>query len=493
MEQLPVAGYFRVSHARDDMHAPRIYADEIERFCSYKDLELAQVYSDIDFSGWRDSKPRPSLELLLRQRSRYSAVVIPKLSRFARSVTHLTHLFDLFDKDGISLVFLDMNVDTGTSQGRLLRNVMAAFAEYESDVKSDYARAAHRHLASLGRPHGGNPPYGYENDCSNKTYTIIPDQAVVVREIFERYVARESATSICEDLNGRGIPTSKGSIWHTESVTRTIDKLAYAGFRRIGAEAFPATWPAIVSMSLWESARELRVSKRAARGSTRPSGPAAPKYLLSRLIHCGLCGRVLHHRPNPNGKQGSFYLCPKRRRGDLSPNCPGGGIAEHRAHRFVTDAFFDSYWCVLLERTGVDVRARWHQADLEERRNLLGQAIRRIELVPRETVGQKGAPRFRKLRIEWSAWSELSEGSVVAVTETPSDLVDSKACEHCGRRLVARQFKKMPGGERSGVCGACRRQDSLTGIVSQPPPIQPLGAERLSWPEWQRRFRQLRG
>jgi site-specific DNA recombinase len=67
--------------------------------------------------------------------------VIPKLSRFGRSVKDLVGLFDQFDRDGVALVFLDMNLDTSTSQGRLLRHVMVAFAEYESDVKGDYARA----------------------------------------------------------------------------------------------------------------------------------------------------------------------------------------------------------------------------------------------------------------------------------------------------------------------------------------------------------------
>lgn len=491
-EAKPVAGYYRVSLARDDMHAPDIYTGEIERFCTYQELDLDEVYSDIDFSGWRDSKPRPSLELLLQHRSRYSAVVIPKLSRFARSMSHLTQLFDTFDTDGISLIFLDMNVDTRTSQGRLLRNVMAAFAEYESDVKSDYARASHRHLATLGRPHGGNPAYGYDNDLVRKTYTVIPQQAAVVREIFERYLNQESATAICRDLNERGIPTSMGGIWQTESVTRVVDKVAYAGFRRIGSDIFAATWPAIIPMSMWEAARDLRVSRRAKRGSRRPSGPAAPKYLLSQMIHCGICGRVLHHRPNPNGRWGSFYSCPKRRRGDRSPNCPGGGIADHRAHRFVRDAFFESYWCVLLQRSGVDIRAKWEQADTEERRNLLRQAISRIELVPRETKTRKGAARFRKLRIEWAAWSEFSGDSSIAVTVVPADSPDSKVCEGCGRRLPVRAFKKTLGDERSPLCGACRRRAALAEVVSEAAPSVASGAEGLSWAEWQRRQQRLR-
>ena len=140
-EQRPVAGYFRVSQARDGMKAPEMYQDEIERYCRYKNVRLGHVFSDIDYSGYRGAKPRPALEDLKARRVEFDAVVIPKLARFGRSVKELVELFDLFDTDGISLVFLDMNIDTSTSQGRLLRHVMAAFAEYESDVKADYARA----------------------------------------------------------------------------------------------------------------------------------------------------------------------------------------------------------------------------------------------------------------------------------------------------------------------------------------------------------------
>jgi hypothetical protein len=40
--QLPTAGYFRVSVARDDMKAPELYRDEIERYCTYRRLKLAR-------------------------------------------------------------------------------------------------------------------------------------------------------------------------------------------------------------------------------------------------------------------------------------------------------------------------------------------------------------------------------------------------------------------------------------------------------------------
>jgi DNA invertase Pin-like site-specific DNA recombinase len=56
-----------------------------------------------------------------------------KLSRFGRSMSHLFELFDPFGDDGVDLIFLDIGVDPFTSQGSLLRNVISALAEYESD------------------------------------------------------------------------------------------------------------------------------------------------------------------------------------------------------------------------------------------------------------------------------------------------------------------------------------------------------------------------
>jgi len=125
----PMAGYFRVSEARDGMSAPEPYRSEIERYCAYKQMRVGQIFSDIDYLGWRGARSRPGLEALKEQRRSFSAIIVPKLSRFGRSVSELVRLFDLFDSEGIALVFLDMNVDTSTSQGRLLRHVMAAFAD----------------------------------------------------------------------------------------------------------------------------------------------------------------------------------------------------------------------------------------------------------------------------------------------------------------------------------------------------------------------------
>lgn len=84
-----VAGHFRFSRTRDGMHAREIYGHEIEPYCHYRRLELTKTYTYIDHSGCKEPPKRPGLRQLLEERDRYSATVVPKLSRFKRSMPHL--------------------------------------------------------------------------------------------------------------------------------------------------------------------------------------------------------------------------------------------------------------------------------------------------------------------------------------------------------------------------------------------------------------------
>jgi hypothetical protein len=85
-DQRGVAGYYRVSVARDDMKAPELYSDEITRYCGYRNLVVKEIFSDIDYSGYNNSERRPALNELVRRRHEFSAVIVPKLSRFGRSL-----------------------------------------------------------------------------------------------------------------------------------------------------------------------------------------------------------------------------------------------------------------------------------------------------------------------------------------------------------------------------------------------------------------------
>lgn len=385
----PCAGYLRVSQAREGMKAPELYEDEIRRYCSYKGLSLEEIFSDIDYSGYHNSENRPALKELVSRRAEFSAVIVPKLSRFGRSLKHLAQLFDTFDRDGIALIFLDMNIDSSTSQGRLLRHIMAAFAEYESDVKADYARANYRHAMQQGRT-WGQPPYGYR--AEDKRYYIIEDQAQIVRAVYECYIEGASLTRIASDLNAADLFGRRGGMWRTKHIGRILDNPAYAGVTVLGDEIFDAQWEPIVTRGVWDRVQHLRLPEQQGQRK-RKEGTGGP-YLLSGLIVCGTCGSNAHHHRKTTG---SAYRCMRQQH---SEKCDGGGVSRARADEMVTDAVLERVRFRFDEDVEfVTARDAWDRASLHDRRRLLRNVLDRVVIEPREPGEERHG--VRRLRVEW--------------------------------------------------------------------------------------------
>lgn len=425
----PVAGYYRVSVARDDMKAPELYEEEITRYCAYRGVTLGAMYKDIDASGYRGSRPRQGLEDLKLHHLNYSAVIVPKLARFGRSVKDLVALFELFDRSRVPLVFLDMNIDTSTSQGRLLRHIMAAFAEYESDVKADYARSNHRLARSKGLA-WGRAPFGYILDRTSHTFEISAPEAAVVRLIFEGYAEGGSQAKIADRLNETGTPGPGGEPWCSRQLGRILDNPSYAALCVLDDALVPARWAPIVAMDTWERVRELRLANPH-RGLRLRGGRGGP-YLLTGLLYCGYCGRKLTHRTVKNKRNG-IYLCvePGGRR------CPGGSVSTSRADAFITDRFLDRCrFTIEGEARGFgDSVHAWEGASIEQRRALLALAIREIVVAPWDGPEAKvthGHPRH--LRIEWHP-------GVPSIGEV--ELVAQPVAESRGRRNVSRGRHEM--------------------------------------------------
>jgi DNA invertase Pin-like site-specific DNA recombinase len=465
---LPTAGYFRVSVARDDMKAPELYRDEIERYCTYKRLSLGEIFSDIDHSGFRGAKPRPALEELKRRSLEFSAVVVPKLARFGRSVRDLVELFEFFDRNQVALVFLDMNIDTSTSQGRLLRHIMVAFAEYESDVKADYARAKHRLARSKGLP-WGLPPFGYVPDRTNRTYVISKPEAAMVRKIFQRYSeGGVSQYRIATELNDAGRLRGDGKQWTARQVGRILDNPAYVGRCVFDGQLVPGSWEAIVDAKTWERVRAVREADKR-RISLLRAAKGGP-YLLSGLLHCGHCGRRLVHRATGSGERDGIYVC-------LEPGgkwCPGGSIGCGRADELVTRRFLDRCRFMIQGREAASFRdseRAWLKSSIEQRRALLSLAIDRVVLVPWPggDKPRRASPPRREVRIEWAPGTKGREVSVLVAAATPAPIPRHRVSE--GR---AEMMRDLEADKRR----AAREQRSQRA--------------RAYYQEWNKRLRALR-
>ncbi|MFC5743379.1 recombinase family protein [Dyella tabacisoli] len=85
----------------------------------------------------RQTDTRPELQACLRFLRDRDTLVISRLDRMARSIFDLSKIADLLKKKGVALKVLDQAIDTSTSEGMLMFSLLAAFAQFENDIRTE--------------------------------------------------------------------------------------------------------------------------------------------------------------------------------------------------------------------------------------------------------------------------------------------------------------------------------------------------------------------
>lgn len=80
---------------------------------------------------------RKELQRALEYVREGDSLVVTKLDRIARSMSDLLRIADRLKDKGVSLQVLDQSIDTSTSEGRLMFNMLGAFAEFENDIRRE--------------------------------------------------------------------------------------------------------------------------------------------------------------------------------------------------------------------------------------------------------------------------------------------------------------------------------------------------------------------
>ena len=127
-------------------------------------------YDDGGFSG--GNTDRPALQRLLEdvRAGKIDLIVVYKVDRLTRSLADFAKLVDLFDQHGVSFVSVTQQFNTTTSMGRLTRNVLLSFAQFEREVTSELIRDKIAASKRKGLWVGGMVPLGY--DTKDRKITV---------------------------------------------------------------------------------------------------------------------------------------------------------------------------------------------------------------------------------------------------------------------------------------------------------------------------------
>ncbi len=188
-----IAVYVRVSSKVQDT---RSQEPDLRRWAVAQDRPV-KWYQD-NATGKTMSRPGwQKLEEAIRL-GKVLAVVVWRIDRLGRTAKGLTALFDDLQQRKINLVCLKDGLDLGKPAGRLMANVLASVAQYETEVRGERVAAGQAVARANGKRWGGSKP--------GVRKKVTPTQERMIRE---RRRAGESITAIAKAV-GLSRPTVYG-------------------------------------------------------------------------------------------------------------------------------------------------------------------------------------------------------------------------------------------------------------------------------------------
>lgn len=220
-----VAGYARVSTDHDDQ--TNSYQAQIDYYTAYinnrADWQLAGIYTDEGLSGTSTAK-RAGFQQMVQDAlsGKIDLIITKSVSRFARNtVDSLTTVRALKEK-GVEVFFEKENIWTLDSKGELLITIMSSLAQEESRSISENVTWGHRRRFQDGKvymPYGSM--LGYDR-AEDGTPTVNPEQAALVRRIYQMFLYGHAIPQIARQLTDEGIPTPRGAVKWSPSTIRSI-------------------------------------------------------------------------------------------------------------------------------------------------------------------------------------------------------------------------------------------------------------------------------
>lgn len=310
--------------------------------CDYR------IYCDDGKSG-KDIAHRPEFQAMMHdaREGLISRIIVKKYDRFSRNMREYLNITDELDRYGVTVYSLSEPFNTETKEGRMMRNNLLNFAEFEREtIAARVADAFQTKARETGFYQGGKVQFGYTPErrtINGKTGSVLvpSENAEAVRVAYDLYQHPEnSLTDIIKYLADNGInasrptPRTKTGISNLDRshLSRILENPLYVrankdvyryflsrGYELIDdIEAYDsihglfvhagsegthfvkvAYHEGLVDGDVW-----LRVQDRKSHQSKFPSNGKAMNSWLVGMVKCACCGYAMHfnHSPNQSGK-----------------------------------------------------------------------------------------------------------------------------------------------------------------------------------------------
>ena len=317
--QLRVAAYCRVS--TDDEEQLTSYEAQknyyTDKIMTNKEWTMAGIFADEGITG-TSARKRPEFLRMIRQckQGKIDIVLTKSISRFARNTVDCLNYVRALKEFGIAVIFEKENMNTLEVDSEILITMLGAFAQSESESISANVRWGIRQAMKEGKATiQYKYLYGYRKGDDGKP-EIIPDQAEVVRKIYDLFLSGTPVRGIQEYLNANSVPNINGEPkWARSAIDSILTNEKYCGdvllqktyiddcinkkvkknTGQLPMYLVQNHHEGIISRETFDAAQAELARRSAGKSPSKKNAPTgrsrySSKYALSDRLYCGECG-----------------------------------------------------------------------------------------------------------------------------------------------------------------------------------------------------------
>lgn len=306
-------------------------------------VPAANRYREVVSGETLDSRPK-MLELLRQiERPEVKAVLVKEPSRLSRGdLQDIGYLVKVLMYTGTLVLTPRGSYDLRDDRDReqFERELMRGndYLQYQKKILKDGKLLAVKNGCYIG----SKAPYGYRKTSYKdgrhtcRTLKIHPEEAEVVRQVFELYRSGMGSVRICDVLDAQRVEPKKGDRWSPVSINEMLTNVHYIGkvkwgqtqkghkvedgeikgfkFRAEDYLVFEGKHPAIIDQELWDAVQAVKGRLPRHKRGTELRNP------LSGIIRCS-CGRLMKFKQIT--RKGKKIGVPRLHCGD--PRCTANG------------------------------------------------------------------------------------------------------------------------------------------------------------------------
>lgn len=317
--QIRVAAYCRVSTKQEEqLNSYEVQKSHYEeRIRSEPKWALVGIFADKGITG-TSMKHRDEFNKLIRlcKKGKVDMIITKSISRFARNTLDCIKITRVLREIGVDVYFEEQNLHSIDPASEFYISIYGSVAQSESENISANVRWGKAQSAKEGNVSFQYKHFlGYRKGVDGKP-EIVPEEAEIVRLIYDRFLAGDSFIGIIKHLEEMGIPSPGGkSAWYSSTIQSILSNEKYKGDAVINKTYIdnciskkvkvnhgerPKYYvennhPAIIDAGTFgrvqaELARRSGKQKVKQVGTKTEQGKYSSKYALTELLVCGECG-----------------------------------------------------------------------------------------------------------------------------------------------------------------------------------------------------------